>query len=407
MIPEELAHWPDAFVAFHARFADLFARSETRDQAAKYVRALLAPLERKTSWQLAEASGDTTPDRTQRLLYRADWDADAAQQRLQHFIIEQFGDDEAIGIVDETGFLKKGKGSVGVARQYSGTAGKVENCQVATLLSYATRRGHVFLDRRLYLPKEWAHDQQRREQAKVPAEVGFQTKPQQAQAMLEQAWQQGVPMRWVTGDEVYGDSPDLRDAIAQAKRRYVLAVSCSTPIWSEHPEVQSPRTDTGGRPQTHARLVSDAPSAQSVAAVVASWPCSAWQRVMVAEGEKGPRAYEWACARIVESRDTLPGPSGFLLARRSLSDPSEIAYYLSNAPVRTALEELAKVAAQRYSVEQCIEEGKGESGLDAYEVRFWHSWHRHITLSMMAHSWLAAMRSREVKKGVQKLSSQM
>jgi len=407
MTPEQLDRWAAAFVAFHARFADLFARSETRDQAAKYVRALLAPLERKTSWQLAEASGDSTPDRTQRLLYRADWDADAARDRLQHFIIEQFGDAEAIGVVDETGFLKKGKGSVGVARQYSGTAGKVENCQVATLLSYVTPRGHVFLDRRLYLPKEWAHDQQRREQAKVPAEVGFQTKPQQAQAMLEQAWQQGVPMRWVTGDEVYGASTDLRDAIATAQRLYVLAVACTTPVWTERPHLLTPRTDTGGRPQTHSRLVSDAPSAKSVAAVVARWPASAWQRVMVAEGEKGPRAYDWACRRIVESRNGLPGPSGWLLARRSLTETSEIAYYLSNAPVRTALDQLARVAAQRYSVEQCIEEGKGESGLDAYEVRFWHSWHRHITLSMMAHTWLAAMRTTKVvKKGAQILSSQ-
>jgi SRSO17 transposase len=407
MTPEELDHWADAFVAFHARFADLFARSETRDQAAKYLRGLLAPLERKTSWQLAEASGDATPDRTQRLLYRADWDADAARDRLQHFIIEQFGDDEGIGVVDETGFLKKGTSSVGVARQYSGTAGKVENCQVATLLSYASPHGHVFLDRRLYLPKEWAQDQQRRERAKVPEDVGFQTKPQQAQAMLAHAWQQGVPMRWVTGDEVYGDAPDLRDAIAAGGRLYVLAVSCSTPVWTERPAVVAPRTDTGGRPQTKTRLAQNAPRAQSVATVVASWPANAWQRLSVAEGEKGPREYDWACARIVESREGLPGPCGFLLARRSLTDASELAYYLSNAPVTTPLEILARVAAQRYSVEECIEEGKGESGLDAYEVRFWHSWHRHITLAMMAHAWLAAMRTGGgVKKGARILSSQ-
>src|SRR5437867_5142479 len=179
MRPEELDQWADAFVAFHARFADLFARSETRDQAAKYLRGLLAPLERKNSWQLAEAIGDATPDRTQRLLYRADWDADAARDRLQHFIIEQFGDEEGIGIVDETGFLKKGTSSVAVARQYSGTAGKVENCQVATLLSYASPQGHVSLDRRLYLPQEPAHDHQRPEQAKEPAEVRPQTQPKQ------------------------------------------------------------------------------------------------------------------------------------------------------------------------------------------------------------------------------------
>jgi SRSO17 transposase len=405
MRPQELDHWADAFVAFHARFADLFARSETREQVAKYLRGLLAPLERKTSWQLAEASGDPTPDRTQRLLYRADWDADAARDRLQQFIIEQFGDEDGIGIVDETGFLKKGTNSVGVARQYSGTAGKVENCQVATLLSYASPHGHVFLDRRLYLPKDWAEDLRRREQAKVPRDVTFQTKPQQAQAMLEQAWQQGVPMRWVSGDEVYGDWIDLRDAIATAQRSYVLAVSCTTPVWTDRPGVLAPRKQTGGRPQTHARLADDAPAAQSVAEVVASWPADAWQRLSVAEGEKGERVYDWAYGQIVESRDGLPIRDGMVLARRSVSDPSEIAYYLSNASADTPLGTLAQVAAHRYTVEQCIEEAKGESGLSQYQVRFWHSWQRHITLSMMAHAWLAALRSStEAKKGVQILT---
>jgi SRSO17 transposase len=402
MTAEELDLWADDFVAFHARFADLFARSETREQAAKYLRGLLAPLERKNSWQLAEAIGDATPDRTQRLLYRADWDADAARDRLQHFVIEQFGDDDAIGVVDETGFVKKGTGSVGVQRQYSGTAGKVENCQVATVLSYASPRGHVFLDRRLYLPKDWAEDQLRRDQAKVPDSVRFQTKPQQAKLMLAHAWQQGLPMRWVSGDEVYGDSPDLRDAIAESGRSYVLAVSCITPVWTERPAVLAPRSDTGGRPQTRRRLAQHAPAAQTVAAVVASWEADAWQRVTIGAGEKGPRQYDWACGRIVESRDGLPERDGWLLARRSVSDPSEIAYYLSNAPTDTTLGKLASLAAQRYTVEQCIEEAKGESGLDQYEVRFWHSWHRHITLSLMAHAWLAAIRSATAeKKGVQ------
>lgn len=400
MTPDELDRWSDAFTAFHARFADLFARSETREQAAKYLRGLLAPLERKTSWQLAEASGDLTPDRTQRLLYRADWDADAARDRLQHFVIEQFGDDEGIGVVDETGFLKKGTASVGVARQYSGTAGKVDNCQVATLLSYASARGHVFLDRRLYLPKAWAEDEQRRARAKVPDDVRFQTKPQQAQAMLEHAWQAGVPMRWVTGDEVYGDSPHLRDAIRSAQRTYVLAVSCTTPVWSERPAVAAARTATGGRPQTRARLADGEPVAQTVAAVVANWPADRWQRLSVGQGEKGPRVYDWGYARVVESRDGLPGPAAWLLARRSVSDPSELAYYLSCGSTATPLGKLAEVAAQRYTVEQCIEEAKGEAGLDQYEVRFWHSWHRHITLSLLAHAWLAALCSEtEAQKG--------
>ena len=384
MTSEELEQWAESFAAFHARFAPLFHRRETREQAAKYLRGLLAPLERKTGWQLAEALGDATPDRTQRLLYRADWDAEAARDVLQHFVIETFGDPEGIGVVDETGFLKKGEASVGVQRQYSGTAGKVDNCQVATVLSYATRRGHAFLDRRLYLPKTWARDPERRERAAVPAAVGFQTKPQQAVAMLAHAWRQGVPMGWVTGDEVYGDAPYLRAAIERAGRRYVLAVSSSTPVWP-----CAPADDPAEA----------APPASTVAAVVASWPAEQWQRLSVAEGEKGPRTYDWARARVVDSREGQPGREVWLLARRSLSNPDELAYYLGHAPEDTPLATLARVAATRYTVEQCIEEAKGEAGLDQYEVRRWHSWYRHVTLALMAHAWRAAVRAEAAEKG--------
>lgn len=392
MDAEEFDQWAASFEQFHARFGDLFARRESREQAAKYLRGLLASVERKNAWQVAEAVGDATPDRTQRLLYRVEWDADAARDRLQQFIIETFGDPDGIGVIDETGFLKQGDGSVGVARQYSGTAGKVENCQVATVLSYVTRHGHVFLDRRLFLPEEWADDAARRKKAKVPDEVIFQTKPEQALAMLERAWEQGVPMRWVTGDEVYGNAPYLRDGIDAHGRWYVLATSSSTPVWTSRPRVEAPKTATGGRPQTRPRLAEDAPPPQTVAEVVKSWPVQTWQRLTVAQGEKGPRVYDWARGRVVENAAGWPSREGWLLARRSVSDPTEVAYYLSNAPLAMPLRTLAEVAAQRYTVEQCIEEAKSETGLDEYEVRFWHSWQRHITLSMMAHTWLAAIR---------------
>jgi len=213
MTIEELEAWQEEFEQFHARFADLFERSESREQAKKYLRGLLAQADRKNSWQVAEAVGDRIPDRMQRLLYRVPWDADAARDRLQRFVIETIGSDEGIGVVDETSFLKKGTHSVGVARQYLGAAGKLENGQVATVLSYAAKGAHVFLDRRLYLPEEWVWNRQRRAEARVPQEVRFETKPEQAIAMLMHAWEQGVPMRWVTGDEVYGDSPRLRETI--------------------------------------------------------------------------------------------------------------------------------------------------------------------------------------------------
>jgi SRSO17 transposase len=388
MKPEELDEWSDDFAAFQARFAVLFHRREPREQFAKYLRGLLALLGRKNGWQLAEVVGDKTPDRTQRLLYQVEWDADAAQDILQVLVKETLGEEEGIGIVDESGFLKKGTHSVGVKRQYSGTAGKVENCQVGTFLSYATCRGHAFLDRRLYLPEEWSTDQTRRAQAKVPQEARFQTKPEQAVEMLEHAWAQGIPMRWVVGDEVYGESVALRDTIRAHQRWYVLAVRSDMPVWVRHAPGVSPAGNVG-----------------SVAAVVAGWAESQWQRLTVAEGEKGPRLYDGACQRVLESREGYFGPPAWLLARRSVSDARELAYYLAHAPIDTPLLTLAQVASSRYTVEQCIEEAKGETGLDEYEVRYWHSWYRHITLSMMAHAWLAFVRAKsQGQKKAQSLS---
>ena len=373
---EQLDTWSEDFEAFHARFAHLFSRSETREQAAKYMRGLMAKIERKNGWQIAEEIGDSTPDRTQRFLYRSHWDWDGARDELQYFIIEIFGDENGIGVVDETGFLKKGDCSVGVNRQYSGTAGKVENCQIGTFLSYATPSSHVFLDRRLYLPETWCADQERRVKGKVPVAVEFQTKPEQAMEMLKHAWDQGVPMHWVTGDEVYGDNPALRDTVESHGKLYVLAVSSNTPVWVEQPSVEELAPTT-------------------VASTVSTWPVQQWERLTVAHGEKGPLIYDWGRMRVIESRDGLPGPDGWLLVRRSVSDPEDIAFYLSNAPVEATLMELAHVASMRYTVEQCIEEAKGETGLDEYEVRYWHSWHRHITLTMMAHAWLASIRHKE------------
>src|SRR6266571_2121489 len=405
MTQEELEQWQDDFDAFHARFADLFERSESREQARHYLRGLLTEAERKNSWQMAEAVGEPIPDRMQRLLYRVPWDADAARDRLQEFVIETFGDPDGIGVVDETGFRKYGKKSVGVARQYTGTAGKRENSQVATVLSYATKNAHVFLDRELYLPEAWAWDRTRRAEAGVPEEVGFATKPEQAMAMLERAWEQGVPMRWVTGDEVYGDSPRLRETIQAHGRFYVLAVSANTRVWSERPEVEEPQEQTGGRPRVAPRVVQGAPKAKMVSEVVANLPAHAWKRLAVMQGEKGAIAYHWARTRVVESRDRLPGPDVWLLARRSLSDPTQLAYYLAYVPARTSLETKVRVASSRYTVEQCIEEATGETGLDEYEVRFWNSWYSHITLWMMAHAWLASIKLREQEKKAPQLMS--
>ena len=382
------------FEAFQARFASLFARSEPRRKAVEYIRALMGPVERRNGWQIAEAVGDARPDSMERLLYRADWDEEEARDRLLAFSVEQFGDPEGIGVLDETGFVKKGDASAGVARQYCSPLGKVDNCQVGVFLSYAAPRGHVLLDRRLYLPQSWCDDPERRERAHIPRDVTFKTKPELALEMLRHAWTQGVPMAWVTGDEVYGNDPALRAALEEAGRRYVLAVASTTRVWLTRPELKEPEAAVPARQGARPRLV-PGPSV-TVAEVVAKWPSEAWHRIAVHEGEKGPIEYDWACARVVESRDRLPASDVWLLVRRSLSNPSELAYYLSDADSSTPLETLARVASVRYTIEQCFEEAKDDVGLDQYEVRTYSSWHRYMTLSMMAHAWLASVRAKLV-----------
>lgn len=233
MTLDALDAWAVDFERFCARFTHVFGRKEPRAQAVKYLRGLLASVPRKNGWQVAEGVGDRIPDATQRLLYQAAWQADTARDDLLRYTIEVFGDADGIGVVDETGFIKKGSHSVGVKRQYSGTAGKIENCQIGTFLSYATAKGHVFLDRRLYLPEDWCNDPERRAATKVLPDVVFQTKPEQALAMLRHAWEAGVPMRWVAGDEIYCKATELRAQIAASGRWYVLAVRTVMPVWPE------------------------------------------------------------------------------------------------------------------------------------------------------------------------------
>lgn len=395
LVPEHpsLDRFEADFQSFHARFADLFARSEPRDQAAKYLRGLMGGAERRNGWQLAEAVGDTLPDRTQRLLNRADWSAGHARDRLHPYIIERFGAPDAIGILDETGFLKKGEESVGVQRQYTGTAGKVENSQVGVFLGYASRAGHLLVDRALYLPESWTNDPDRCKKAGIPDSVRFHTKPALALQMLQRAWKHGIPMAYVTGDEVYGNDPKLRAGIAKLKRRYVLAVAESAPVWATRPALQEPLPYVGkGRPRQHRQLADGAPKATTVRQLSESWPASDWHRLAVHEGEKGPIQYDWAAHRVVESVNHLPNEDVWLLVRRSVSNPREVAWYLSNAEENVPLTTLADVASTRYEIEQCFEEAKDDVGMDHYEVRTWPAWHRHITLSMMALAWLASVR---------------
>ena len=374
---ETVARWADGLAAVHARVAPRFARAEPRRRVLAYLRGLLSPIERKNGWQLAEQAGEATPDGMQHLLARADWDADAVRDDLRAYVVEHLGDRQAVLVVDETGFLKKGRKSVGVQRQYSGTAGRIENCQIGVFLAYASAQGRTFLDRELYLPKEWATDTARREEAAVPDTVEFQTKPQLARAMLERALAAGVPFAWVTGDEIYGGDRRLRLWLEERAVPHVLAVKSTEPLW----------TRTSWRQVAAKALAADIPDTD-------------WERRSAGEGAKGPRVYDWA--RVPIRALPEPGWDYWLLVRRSVADPTDLAYYVCFCPAGTPLAELVRVAGTRWAIEESFESAKGEVGLDHYEVRRWPGWFRHITLALLAHAYLTVTRAAAVEKGDRK-----
>jgi SRSO17 transposase len=367
---EEVQAWAAGLEALHARIAGRFARAEPRRRALAYLRGLLGNVGRKNGWQLAEHAGERTPDGMQRLLATAGWDPDGVRDDLRGYVVEQLGDPGAVLVVDETGFLKKGTTSVGVQRQYSGTAGKVDNCQLGVFLAYASPKGRAMIDRELYLPEGWTEDPLRCRAAKIPEEVGFRTKPQLAQLMLERALDAGVPAAWVTADEVYGGSPALREWLEDRGVWHVLAVKCTELL-----EVSSPNGVVRA-------------SAEQLAAAV---PAEEWIACSAGHGAKGRRLYDWI--RVELAAPAMAGMARWLLVRRSRSD-GELAFYACYGPAATPLIGLVRVAGTRWAVEEGFQQAKGEVGLDHYEVRKWPGWYRHITLALLAYAFLAVTRAR-------------
>jgi SRSO17 transposase len=365
----EVEGWAAQFERLCERIGPRFARPEVRRRAAGFLRGLLGDVERKNGWQLAEHAGETTPDGMQRLLTTARWDADALRDDVRAYVVEHLGDPGGVLVVDETGFLKKGAKSAGVQRQYSGTAGRIENCQVGVFLAYASIKGRALVDRELYLPKEWAADAGRRIEAHVPEQVGFQTKPQLAQQMLARAVNAEVPARWVTADEVYGGDARLRAFLEDRDLAYVLAVKATQPLWAAGEQ---------------------GPAEVAARELVAGLPVRAWRRLSAGDGTKGPRVYDWA--RVELTRPGWPGRRFWLLARRRLSD-GELAFYACFGPARTTLAELVQVAGTRWAVEECFQAGKGQLGLDHYQVRRYDAWYRHASLVLVAQGFLAAVRA--------------
>ncbi len=374
--PEEM--WSTAFNQFSQRMRQYFVRQESSFRALAYVRGLMSEASRKNGWQVAEEVGEATPYGMQHLLDRAKWDCDGVRDALRTYVWETLAEPNAVLVIDETGFLKKGCKSVGVQRQYSGTAGRIENCQVGVFLSYASSRGHTLLDRELYLPKSWTHDQERCREAHIPPEVTFATKPELAWRMLERTLDTGLPVAWVTGDTVYGSAQPLRASLETRKQPYALAVACK-----EHVEVQGTR--------------------RRVDQVARGLAREDWQELSAGMGSKGPRLFAWA--RIELAAPEINGWQRWLLVRRSLDEgakPAEMAYVLVFAPTGTSLEEMVEAFGARWTVEQCFEEAKGEVGLDEYEVRSWQGWYRHVTLSMLALVFLTALRANGEKDSLKK-----
>ncbi len=346
-----------------SRMRPHFRRREAHEAAGGYVKALLSRAGRKNAWGLAEEAGKDAPYCFQHLLLRAKWDEAAVRDEVLAYAREHLGEGGVL-VVDETGFLKKGDKSAGVARQYTGTAGRVENAQVGVFLAYKTARGHALIDRELYLPEDWTRDAVRRQEAGIPGGVEFQTKSQLARDMLRRALGAGLRPAWVTGDEVYGRDSALRRVLEQYHQRYVLAVASNTCVWLGLKQMRAGQVVSVLKPEE-------------------------WTRISAGAGGKGARWYDWARVRL---NGVLGRPTTWLLFRRSISDPTDVAYYLAQAPANTSLRTVVLAAGSRWSVEECFESGKGEVGLGDYEVRSYTSWYRHMTLCLVAHAYMAVSR---------------
>ena len=390
---KELRRLKPELESFLDRYAPRFGRTEAQAHACRFVQGLLLGRERRSVENIAEAIDGCVVRSLQQFITNAPRDANAVLADLRRHVGEEWGDPDAVPTVDETGFPKKGTKSVGVKRQYSGTLGRTDNCQVGVFLGYHAAKGHTLIDRRLFLPEEWAADRLRRGEAGVPGGVIFRTKPELALGMVADAVAAGVPFRWVTGDSVYGVSPTFCQGVRGLGRWYVLDTSSDARVWTTEPKVIPAGTKPPGRgrPTTSAK---PATKPERVADVVAALPAGAWRRRTVAEGSRGPRVFDYAELKVWFSEDGLPSGPERLLVRRGLGQEPELKYHRSNAPPEVSLQTLSEVRARRWSIETDFANGKGECGLDEYETRGWVGWHHHTALSVLALWFLARQRDR-------------
>jgi SRSO17 transposase len=374
-VEDALELWACSLREVKRRIRPLFTQERVALSAGLFLDGLFGPERRKTGWMRAEAAGDPGPWRQQAILGRGRWEADALRDLVRDYTLETLADQDAVLVLDETGFLKQGKGSCGVARQYTGSAGKITNCQIGVFAAYVSRHGHAFIDRALYLPKAWTDDPARLAAAHVPPGTAFATKPRLALAMIERAIAAGVPFTWVAADSVYGVG-EIETVLRRAGKGYVLGVNSSHPFnaWGDKPLL--------------------AGTAEEIAKAL---PASAWVRLSAGDGTKGPRLYDWAYLELadLEAAEYDDSRSGLwtrgLLVRRSLAD-GELAYFTTWCPAGTGIAVLVKVEGHRWAIEDGFETAKNELGLDHNETRSWHGWHRHVSLVMLAFAMLAVIR---------------
>jgi len=394
LIPVDIKQFVGELEVYHARFEPAFRRPEQAAWAEVYLEGLLGDVPRKTAERMALDQGKN-PRTMQHFLGQSPWLTGELLTIHQQLIVETLGEDDAVALIDESGNVKQGNESVGVGFQYCGSVGKLANSQNGVYVGYASRKGYSVVDGGLYMPQDWFDDAhaERRKKCGVPEDLTFKTKPAIALELLQAAIQRGdFPFRWVAADELYGDTPSFRDGVAHLGKWYFTEVARSTLIWRSRPAVVLPRQSRHRRYPTCRHLRTPNYRSSRVDEVVPHIPKEAWSRATIKEGSKGPIVCDFAFLRITESRQGRPGPQQWLIIRRNVDDPTEIKFYLSNAPEDTPLVELVRISGMRWPIESIFEESKGEVGFDHYETRSWLGWHHHMCLAFLAHHFLVRLR---------------
>lgn len=397
----EIAELSEQLVDYHAEFSELYYRIEQAQWSHKYLQGLMLPIERKSIQPMALALEGGNIQAIQQFIGQGRWQDNQLLAKHRQLVGETLGEADGVYIVDGSGFPKKGQHSVGVARQWCGVLGKVDNCQVGVFTGYASRKGYTLVDRRLYLPEQWfdAEHAERWQKCGIPDETVFQTQPELALEMLKSIVAEGhLEGRWVTADETFGANVNFLDGVNELGLWYWAEVPVRTRVWASRPQMEVPTWSGQGRPPTRQQLVPGEAPAKRVDALAAQIPPTEWQTFVVKEGSKGPLAAEFAFRRVAAVRDELPGPDIWLICRRSLDPEPELKFYLSNAPADTPKTELVRLAGMRWPIETAIEECKGGLGMDHYEVRTWLGWHHHMTMCLLAHHFLVFAQHRLKKK---------